>query len=220
MPKNDTQKANDVLLDENLQWQDSPTDVHHLMDENGNVLATVELVPKFYPPTYTWVLTARHKNGKPIKGWEFGKAETQQAALNGLSKVLKKTVSVKAPTESVRLPSEDEASVTLLVRTNAKNARKIVELSNQKVLPGLERDESGFVAYDEGPAILQCIGNTMEAKPPDWNTLDPKLQESLIVAAASSLTWRPQNEVDPELVDEVFEEYPTFEAMFTTKPEV
>ena len=219
MPENDTQTANDVLRDENMQWQDSPTNVHHLMDENGNVLATVELVPNFYPPTYTWVLTTRHKNGKPIKGWEFGKAETQQAALNALSKVLKKTVSVKAPTESIRLPSEDEASVTLLVRTNAKNARKIVKLSNQKVLLGLERDESGFVAYDEGPAILECIGNTMEAKPPDWNTLDPKLQASLIVAAASSLTWRPQNEVDPELIDEVFEEFPWFEAMFTTKPE-
>ena len=90
MQTDNNQPDNTVTQNDNLKWHHLPSNIYDLVDENDKVLDTIELIPKYSPPIYKWVLTARRKNGNLIEGWEFGKEETQEAALNALNKLLKR----------------------------------------------------------------------------------------------------------------------------------
>ena len=68
-----------------MDWVPLPSTTSNLTDQNGKVLATVKLLPKFYPPLYHWSLTVLDAKGRPIHDNEFGEEEAKQAALTALA---------------------------------------------------------------------------------------------------------------------------------------
>ena len=90
-----------------VAWIPLASTINNLTDQQGNVLAVIELAPKFYPPLYQWSLTAPDHNGKRVTDYEFGEEEAKQAALNALNLLTEKQQNGTPP---YRLESEPTAA--------------------------------------------------------------------------------------------------------------
>ena len=80
--------------------------------------------------------------------------------------------------------------------------------------PAVWAEESGFVEYDEGPAILESIAEVTGLQPPDWNNLSPEHQHTVVLIAASSREWRSKGRVYDHRVDEMFADNRDLKALF------
>ena len=80
--------------------------------------------------------------------------------------------------------------------------------------PAVWAEESGFVEYDEGPAILESIAAVTGLQPPDWDNLSTEHQHTVVLIAASSSEWRSNGQVYTYRVDETFDDMPDFKALF------
>ena len=219
MPSNNALPSKGIQRLTPVTWHQSEANFT-LQDKDGAVHATVERVAAFYPPLFNWVLTMRDAKGKRIAGCEFGLDETKLTALNALNSTASQQVDnihiyqVLSPTTP-----DDNTEITLLVHTTAKTAREIGEFANTRVQPGEWRAESGFVSYDEGPDILAAIAKLRSSKTPDWELLTHDAKQATTIAAASSITWRPQRLINPDRVEELFNQFPNLWEMFNTAPD-
>lgn len=77
-------------------------------------------------------------------------------------------------------------------------------------------DSGEIVYYEAGPSILAEIGRQIKKTPPDWDELDYPTQSAVVMTAATSYEWQ-QGDLDPQRIDELFQEMPELRARFTER---
>ena len=88
-----------------------------------------------------------------------------------------------------------------------KELREISRLYQENRLEILVMEEGKYMRR----ALNKALPNGMELKP--WDELDAQQQANLVLHVEDMSSWRGEGRVDPNLADDLFENYPEFHEM-------
>ena len=110
--------------------------------------------------------------------------------------------------------TQQEQTVQAVIETTPARLREIADLPGVRVHDGEWGEDGGFVAYDEGPLVLEAIGKVIGGSAPDWMGLSEIERRGVLLIAAESRQWRSHGELYDYRVHEILDDLPELRDKF------